>query len=95
MSGLMIVRPIHLLPGREQEALRWLRETEPLRRKAGQISQMVLHNVVDSNDYELVQIWESRAAYEDWRGTTERSRLFDERARFLTHSPTRLYDIVG
>jgi len=95
VSGLMIIRPIHLLPGREQEAIRWLRETEALRRQAGQISQMILHNVVDSNDYEFVQIWESRAAYEEWRNTTTRAGLADERARYLTHSPTRLYDIVG
>ena len=95
MSGLMIIRPMHLLPGREQDAIRWLRETESFRREAGQISQMVLQNVVDSNDYEFVQVWQSRAAYEEWRNTEARSKLAEDRARYLTHSPTRLYDIVG
>jgi heme-degrading monooxygenase HmoA len=91
----MIIRPIHLLPGREPEAIRWLSETEAQRREAGQISQMVLHNVVDSNDYEFVQVWESRASYDEWRNTATRAQLSDDRARYLTHSPTRLYDIVG
>src|SRR5687768_12534030 len=36
LSRLLIIRPIHPLPGRLTEALRWLEETEPIRRAAGQ-----------------------------------------------------------
>lgn len=94
MAKLMIIRPIHPLPGRHQEAWDWLAETEPVRRQAGQLSQFVLRNVVDSTDFEFVQIWQDRQSYERWRDTPERARLAAERQRYLTHDPTRLYDII-
>ena len=95
MPNLMIIRPIHPLPGRQQEALRWLANTEPIRRQAGQISQFVLRNLVDPSDFEFVQIWTDRQAYDRWRDTPERTRLAAERQRYLTHDPSRLYDVIA
>jgi heme-degrading monooxygenase HmoA len=95
MAGLVVIRPIHPLPGRHQEALDWLAETEKLRRQAGQTSQFVLRSIVDSSDFELVQLWRDRAAYERWRESPDRAHLARERQRYLTHDPTRLFDVVG
>jgi quinol monooxygenase YgiN len=95
MAGLIVIRPIHPLPGRHQEALRWLTETEGLRKEAGQIKQYVLRSIVDSSDFEFVQLWRDRAAYESWRESPERTRLAHERQRYLTHDPTRLFDVIA
>ena len=91
----MIIRPIHPLPGRNDEGLRWLADTERMRQAAGQVSQFVLRNVFDSGDFAFVQVWRDRSAYERWRDTPERARLAGERERYLTHDPARLYDVVA
>lgn len=93
MAMFSIIRPIHILPGREVEAIQWLKDTEDVRRTAGQVTQYVLQSVVDSADYVFVQFWESREAYSRWRETPERERLAAERRRFLTHDPTRTYEV--
>ncbi len=93
--NLVIIRPIHPLPGRHEEALRWLASTEPERRAAGQVSQSVLRSTVDANDYEFMQVWRDRSAYEHWRETPARARLADERSRYLTHDPARLYEVIA
>ena len=95
MSRLLIIRPIHPLPGRQKEALDWLRETEGVRKEAGQIEQLVLRSVVDNNDYQLVQVWIDRVAYQHWRETPARSRLARERQLYLTHDPARLYEVTS
>lgn len=95
MAKLMIIRPLHPLPGRHDEALRWLGETEKVRRQAGQISQYYLRSVVDSSDFEFVQIWVDRQAYERWRESPERATLAAQRQRYFTHDPTRLYEIIA
>ena len=93
MARLAIVRRLHLLPGREDAGLQWLRDTEPIRRQAGQEAQYVWHNTVDPSDYQFVQIWQDRAAYERWRASPERARLASERSYYMTHEPTRMYDV--
>ncbi len=95
MARLLIIRPIHLLPGRHAEALRWLEETEPMRTAHGQLQQYVIRNIVDSGDYQLVQVWSDHAAYQRWRATPERGQLAHERQLYLTHDPARLYEITA
>lgn len=95
MAGLVIIRPIHPLPGRYQEALRWLAETETFRQQAGQLSQHVLKSVVDSTDFEFIQVWQDRESYDRWRESPERARLAQDRQNYLTHDPTRLFDVIG
>ena len=95
MARLVIIRPIHPLPGRQEEALKWLVDTEPVRRQAGQISQLVMRNIVDRRNLEFVQSWESREAYDRWRESAERSRLSSERQHYLTHDPTHLYEVIS
>jgi heme-degrading monooxygenase HmoA len=72
----------------------WLNQTEDVRRAAGQINQYVLRGQVDLHDYQWIQIWQDFATYDRWRKSPERSRLADERARFMTHGPTRSYDVL-
>lgn len=94
MARLAIIRRIFLLPGRESDGVRWLQETEPLRRQAGQVSQMIIRGQTDPKDIRLVQYWQDRAAYDAWRRSPDRERLSVERGRFMTHEPTRQYDLI-
>jgi heme-degrading monooxygenase HmoA len=95
LPRLLIIRPIHPLPGRVAEAFRWLEETEPIRALAGQVEQFMLRGVVDGNDYQLVQVWSDHAAYQRWRETPERARLAHDRQLYLTHDPAKLYEITS
>lgn len=94
MARLLIIRPIHPLPGRVAAALRWLEETEPIREANGQLQQYVLRGIVDNADYQLVQVWSDHAAYQRWRATPDRARLAYDRQLYLTHDPARLYEIT-
>ena len=95
MARLVIIRPIHPLPGRLAEAIRWLEETEPIRVANGQLQQYVLRGVVDNGDYQLMQVWSDHAAYQRWRLTPERARLAHDRQLYLAHDPARLYEIYA
>jgi len=95
VARLLIIRPINPLPGRRAEAIRWLKETEPIRQAAGQLQQYVLQGVVDSADFQLVQVWADHASYQRWRATPERARLAYDRQLYLTHDPARLYEITS
>lgn len=94
MPQILILRRIHLLPGREEAAIRWLKETEAIRARAGQIAQYVVRNLLDPDEYLFFQVWQSRDAYERWRESPERERLAQERQRYLTTEPTRFYEVL-
>ena len=94
MSKLAIIRRIHLLPGREEDGIRWLCETAPTRRRAGQVLQLILRGQIDPHEYQWVQVWADDRAYTAWRASPERSRLAAERGRYMTHEPTRMYDLL-
>ena len=94
MSKLAIIRRIHLLPGREEDGIRWLCETASVRSQAGQVSQLVLRGQIDPHEYQWVQIWADDRSYAAWRASPDRSRLAAERGRYLTHEPTRMYDLL-
>jgi hypothetical protein len=95
LPRLLIIRPIHPLPGRAAAALQWLSDTEPARKESGQVYQLVLRSVVDSNDYQFVQVWTDRDSYRRWRETPEREKLAQERQFYLTHDPARLYEVTS
>jgi heme-degrading monooxygenase HmoA len=94
VSKLTIIRRIHLLPGREEDGIRWLCETAALRSRAGQISQLILKGQIDPREYQWVQIWADDSSYVAWRASPERSRLAAERGRYMTHEPTHMYDLL-
>jgi heme-degrading monooxygenase HmoA len=91
---LAIIRQIYFLPGREEEGARWLTETEPQRRAAGQVAQWVLRGQIDTREYLWVQVWESYVAYDGWRRSDQRAQLASDRGRFMTHHPTRMFDLL-
>jgi heme-degrading monooxygenase HmoA len=94
VSKLAIIRRVHLLPGREGAGIRWLCETGEVRARAGQLTQLILKGQIDTHEYQWVQIWSDDRAYAAWRASPDRSRLAAERGRFMTHEPTRMYDLV-
>lgn len=94
MPKVAIIRRLFLLPGRETEAVHWLHWTEPMRRAAGQIWQMALLSDVDPHECHFVQVWRDMPAYDAWRSSPDRTRLVMERGRYMTHAPTRLYDVL-
>jgi quinol monooxygenase YgiN len=87
----MIVRPVHFQPGRQNEAVAWARQTEPIRREYGMLHQWVIRGAVDQWDCQLIQVWESEEAYQCWRASDDRKRLVHERARFVSNDPTKHY----
>ena len=91
VTELVIVRPVHFHPGREEEALTWARETEDIRRQYGMRHQWVLRGIVDSMDCQMIQVWESEDAYQRWRQSDDRKRLVRERTRFASNDPTKHY----
>ncbi|MBI2955017.1 MAG: antibiotic biosynthesis monooxygenase [Chloroflexi bacterium] len=94
MAKLMIVRKIIPQPGRIPEAIQWLKDKEAQRKKRGQISQTLARSQTDPNEYLFIQIWESRAAYDNWRNSEERAGLAKERQSLLAHDPILFYDIL-
>jgi heme-degrading monooxygenase HmoA len=94
VTKLAIIRRIHLLPGREEDGIRWLCETAPVRRQAGQVSQLILRGQIDPHEYQWVQVWDDARAYAAWRASPSRERLASERGRYMTHEPTRMYDLL-
>jgi heme-degrading monooxygenase HmoA len=94
MGEVAIIRRIFLLPGREAEGIRWLEETEPIRRRAGQLRQYVVRGLIDPQEYQWVQRWSSYEAYDGWRRSPARRELADQRGRFMTHQPSSFYDVL-
>jgi heme-degrading monooxygenase HmoA len=94
MPEVAIIRRIFLLPGREAEGIRWLAETEPIRRQAGQLRQYVVRGQIDPQEYQWVQLWSSHEAYDGWRRSTARRQLAEQRGRFMTHLPSSFYDVL-
>ncbi len=90
----VLIRQIYPLPGREAEAIAWYKDTEPLRRRAGQRFQTLLHGVVDRAEYRLIQEWSSQDAYEAWKRSPDRERLQTERSRLMIHEPATLYETL-
>jgi heme-degrading monooxygenase HmoA len=94
MPEVAIIRRIVLLPGREAEGIRWLEETEPIRRQAGQRRQYVVKGQIDPQEYQWVQLWSSYEAYDAWRRSPARRELAEQRGRFMTHQPSAFYDVL-
>ncbi len=94
MAQLVIIRPLHFLPGREQDVLRWAKKTEDIRRRAGMVWQASLRNTVDRDQYVLVQVWESKEAYARWKTSPDRARLARESSKFVFHDPTQTFETM-
>ena len=93
MAQLMIIRPVRFLPGKEEEAIRWAKQTEEIRRKWGMLLQYNLRNTIDRGQYLLVQLWESKEAYARWKASPDRVGLLAESNRMVLHDPTQTYEV--
>jgi heme-degrading monooxygenase HmoA len=94
VSEVAVVRPVHFLPGREAEGIAWAKQTEHIRRSWGMRQQLILKGAVDRSAYLLVQVWESREAYQAWRRSPERADLSRQGQRFVLYDPSDLYDVM-
>ncbi|MCL5026250.1 MAG: antibiotic biosynthesis monooxygenase [Chloroflexi bacterium] len=94
MPRVLVVRPVRFLPGKTQEAIKWLDETEPVRRRWGMIWQMAAQNVTDRNEFVLLQLWDSQEALNKWMGSKDREDLVTQRQRFVVYDPSRIYRMV-
>lgn len=94
MAELVLVRPVHFQPGRQDEAVAWARQTEPIRREYGLLHQWVIRGMVDQSDCQLIQVWQSEEAYRRWKESDDRKRLVEERSRYAGHDPTKQYRVL-
>jgi len=94
MAQLMIVRRIIPQPGRVNEAIRWLKEKEGVRKKAGQQTQILARSITDPSEYLFIQVWKSREDYDRWKASEDRASLARERQTLLAHEPILFYEVV-
>lgn len=94
MAQLVVVRPVHFLPGREAETVAWAKETEKIRRQWGMTQMYTLKGLVDRSSYLLIQVWESREAYMRWKASPERRNLAAEAQRYVLYDPSDLYEVL-
>ncbi len=91
---LLIIRPVHYLPGKKEPAINWAKQTEQTRRACGMVSQMLVQGIPDRGEYLFIQVWESRESYEKWKSSSERAQLVSERQRLVAHDVSKLYEVI-
>ncbi|MBI2864145.1 MAG: hypothetical protein HYX94_06235 [Chloroflexi bacterium] len=94
MGRIALVQTVHLLPGKADEAVRWLRDGEIIRRQWGMNEQIILRKSYDPSVYMVVQIWESLDAYNKWKNSEERGHSLEEGRRFRVREPSVIYEVV-
>jgi heme-degrading monooxygenase HmoA len=94
MSQLVIIRPVHFIPGQQEAVLKWSKDTEHIRRAWGMIWQSTMRGTVDHNEYLLIQMWESKEAYARWKASPDRAELLAESSRMVLHDLTRTYEVL-
>jgi heme-degrading monooxygenase HmoA len=94
MPQIVIIRPVHLLPGKEEEGIRWAKETEDIRRRWGMLWQANLRSCVDPSLRILIQHWESREAYDRWKASEDRAKLMAEAGRVVLSDRTTIYEVL-
>lgn len=94
MSHLVLVRPVHFPPGREEAGLAWLREAMAARERAGLIRHAIMRSRTDPRDYVALMVWPDEATYQAWNSSEERKRLFADAPHYLAREPTRRYELL-
>jgi heme-degrading monooxygenase HmoA len=90
----MLIRAIHMSPGNRERTIEWIRQTEEVRRRFGQVSQYLAKGITDPTSHRFIQVWQSLDAYQAWKQSDDRERLASERQRLLTHGPVEFYEIL-
>jgi quinol monooxygenase YgiN len=94
MAHLVLVRPVHFPPGREEAGLSWLREAMAARERAGMLRHAIMRSRTDPRDYVALMVWPDEASYDAWNSSPERKRLFGEGPHYLAREPTRRYELL-
>ena len=94
MAELLLLRPVHFPPGREDIGLDWLRQAMVARRAAGMTYHAIVRSRTDPHDYLSVMVWPDQETYEAWHRSPERARLFADQPHYLVREPTRRYAVV-
>ena len=94
MADLVLLRPVHFPPGREDIGLEWLSEAMAARRAAGMTYHAIVRSRTDPHDYVALMVWPDQATYEAWHTSPERERLFGDQPHYMVREPTRRYTRV-
>jgi heme-degrading monooxygenase HmoA len=94
MAPLVLVRPVHFPPGREEVGLAWLREAMAARERAGMLRHAILRSRTEPADYVALMVWPDEATYTRWHHSPERQRLFADQPHYMAREPTRRYELV-
>lgn len=94
VAQLVLIRPVHFPPGREEVGLAWLREAMAARERAGMLSHAIVRARSDRHDYLATMVWPDQATYEAWNRSPERQRLFSDQPHYLVREATRRYEVV-
>ncbi|TAK26024.1 MAG: hypothetical protein EPO26_01380 [Chloroflexota bacterium] len=88
MSAIVLVRPVHFPPGREDVGLEWLRVAMQARCDAGMTYHAILRSRVDPHDYAAMMIWPDQTTYDRWHVSEERGHFFADQPHYLVREPT-------
>jgi quinol monooxygenase YgiN len=94
MGHLVLVRPIHFPPGREEAGLAWMDEAMAYRSRAGMLRHAIMRSRTDPRDYVALMVWPDEATYAAWNRSEDRKRLFAEGPHYVAREPTRRYELL-
>ncbi len=94
MGRVALVQTVHLLPGKADEAIAWLREGEEIRKKWGLAQQLIMRKPYDPSVYMVVQVWDSEDAYKKWKTSEERAKGLEQGRRLRVREPSVIYELV-
>jgi quinol monooxygenase YgiN len=95
VTELVLIRPVHFPPGREEIGLAWLRDAMAARREAGMTYHAIVRSRTDPSDYLALMVWPDQATYDRWNASDARARLFADQPHYLVREPTRRYTCLG
>jgi heme-degrading monooxygenase HmoA len=94
MAHLVLVRPVHFPPGREEAGLAWMQEAMAARTRAGMLRHAIMRSRTDPRDYVALMVWPDEATYQAWNESDERKRLFGEGPHYMARERTRRYELL-
>src|SRR5947209_7824973 len=94
MGHLVLFRPVHFPPGREEAGLAWLRDAMAARERAGMVRHAIMRSRTERGDYVALMVWPDEATYDGWHHSPERQRLFADQPHYLARESTRRYELL-
>lgn len=94
MPELVLLRPVHFPPGREDIGLEWLHQAMAARRAAGMTYHAIVRSRTDPHDYLALMVWPDPTVYEAWHQSTDRARLFADQPHYMVREATRRFTVL-